>query len=243
MNCLEFDKLIVRLACDTLASSSLRKQALAHASTCSQCGARLAQQQNVANGLDALAVQERSIQAPAHLGAALLAEFERQQKLAAPQHAPSEPIRFRLFRLFSLLNWRWTTATAAILIVAGLTVVLWRQPVRQVSPAQKEIAVTVTPPVNASGNAGTEIAAKVSPKPKRRKIARRETDEYGALISLMPIAPTETEEFQQIVSMQIPRSTLRLWGLPLDEENDGKQVRAKVYFSEDGVARAIRLHN
>ncbi len=238
MNCLEFDKLIVRLACDTLASSSLRKQALAHASTCSQCGARLAQQQNVANGLDALAVQERSIQAPAHLGAALLAEFERQQKLAASQHAPSEPIRFRLF---SLLNWRW--ATAAILIIAGLTVVLWRQPVRQISPEQKEIAVTVTPPVNASGSARTEIAAKVSPKPKRKKIARREADEYGALISLMPIAPTETEEFQQIVSMQIPRSTLRLWGLPLDEENDGEQVRAKVYFSEDGVARAIRLHN
>lgn len=241
MNCLEFDKLIVRLACDTLASGSLRKQALAHAAACAQCGARLAQQQIVAKELDALAVQERSIQAPAHLGSALLAEFERQQKLAAPQHVFTEPIRFRLA---SLLNWRWATAMATILIVAGLLAALWRQPVRQTSPVQKEIATTVTPPpVNTSTNNETKMAATVAPKPKRRKTARYETDEYGALISLMPIVPTEAEEFQQVVSMQIPRSTLRLWGLPLDEESDSEQVRAKVYFSEDGVARAIRLHN
>ncbi|MBL8191706.1 MAG: hypothetical protein JNK38_27050 [Acidobacteria bacterium] len=241
MNCIEFDKLIVRLACDTLASGSLREQALAHAAACQQCGARLAQQQLVAEGLDALAIHERNIQAPAHLGAALLAEFERQQTLAAPQHVSSEPIRFRLV---SLLNWRWATTIAAVLVVAGLTAVLWRQPIRQTSPVQKEIATTVTPtPVNTPVNNETNMAATVAPKPKRRKSARYKTDEYGALISLMPIAPTETEEFQQVVSMQIPRSTLRLWGLPLNEESDSEQVRAKVYFSEDGVARAIRLRN
>ncbi|MFN8005269.1 MAG: hypothetical protein U0X75_30140 [Acidobacteriota bacterium] len=241
MNCPEFDKLIVSLACDTLASGSLRAQALAHAATCARCGARLAQQQMAAEGLDALAAQEQSIQAPAHLGAALLAEFERQRMLAAPQDAPSEPIRFRLV---SLLNWRWATAIAAVLFVVGLTAVLWRQPVRQTSPVQEEIATTVTPlPVNTSTNNETKMVAKISPKPKRKKTARHNADEYGALISLLPIVPSEAEEFQQVVSMQIPRSTLRLWGVPLDEESDNEQIRAKVYFSEDGVARAIRLHN
>lgn len=241
MNCLEFDKLIVRLACDTLASGSVHRQALAHAAACAQCGARLAQQQNIANGLDALAVQERTINAPVHLGAALLAEFERQQKLALLQHLPSEPIRFRLA---SLMNWRWAMAMAAILIFAGLTSVFWRQPARQTSLVRTEIVPELTPPpVETSVNAETTMAAKVPPKPKRKKSTRHNADEYGELISLMPIAPSETEEFQQVVSMQIPRSTLRLWGLPLDEESDNEQVRAKVYFSEDGVARAIRLYN
>lgn len=241
MSCLEFDKLIVSLACDTLASGSLRAQALAHAATCARCGARLAQQQMVAEGLDALAVQEQSMQAPAHLGAALLAEFERHQMLAAPQSVSSEPIRFRLV---SLLNWRWATASAAVLLVVGLTAILWRQPVRRTSPVQKEIAATpLSSPVSTSANNETKMVAKISPKPKRKKTARHNADEYGALISLMPIAPTEREEFQQVVSMQIPRSTLRLWGLPLNEESDSEQISAKVYFSEDGVARAIRLHN
>ena len=59
----------------------------------------------------------------------------------------------------------------------------------------------------------------------------------------MPIAQAEADEFQQVVRMQIPRSTLRLWGLPLNEEGNSERVSAEVFFSEDGVARAIRLHN
>lgn len=241
MNCRQFNAVIVNLACDQLADADERRLALAHAQGCGQCGARLARQQSVAAGLSVLAAREQTINAPAQLGAALLAAFERQQKLAKPQQVSSEPFRFRLF---PLLNWRWAAALAAILIVAGLTAALWRQPVRPTSPVPKEILAELTPPpVKSQANNETRMAANAPPKPKRRKPARHNTDEYGDLISLMPITPTETEEFQQVVSMQIPRSTLRLWGLPLDEESDSEQVNAKVYFSEDGVARAIRLHN
>lgn len=240
MNCLQFNTLIVNLVCDQLADADERRLALAHAQSCAQCGARLARQQSVATGLGTLAAEEKTINAPAHLGAALQAAFERQHQISTPQQVFSEPVRFRLF---SLVNWRWATAMAAILIVAGLMAALWRQPGGPTSPVQKEVLAELTPSPETPANDGTKLAANIRPKTKRRKPAQRNTDNYGELISLMPIAPSETEEFQQVVSMQLPRSTLRLWGLPLHEESDSEQISAKVYFSEDGVARAIRLHN
>ena len=243
MNCLQFNTIIVNLVCDQLADADERRLALAHAQSCAQCAARLARQQSITTGLSALTAQEQTINAPAHLGAALMAAFEQQQVPVAPKHFQSEPIRFRLF---PLMNWRLATAMAAVLIVAGLAAALWQQPIRQDWPVQKEneSAAGLTPPLLAdSANDGTKLATTVAPKPKRKKTAQYEADQYSELISLMPIAPTDTEEFQQVVSMQIPRSTLRLWGLPFDQESDNEQVSAKVYFSEDGVARAIRLHN
>ena len=208
MNCRQFEKIIVNLTCDQLADAAERCEALAHAQSCALCGARLARQQTVAAGLSALATQEQALNAPVHIGASLMAAFERQQTSAAPPNVLSETIRFRLF---PLLNWRWAAAMAAILIIAGLAASLRQRPIRQSLPIQNEIAAEVTLPVNQSTGDETRPAVKVAPKPKRNRIAQHNPDEYGELISLMPIAPTETEEFQQVVRMQIPRSTLRLW--------------------------------
>lgn len=245
MNCEQFDTIIVNLACNQLADASKRHLALAHAQSCAQCGMRLARQQNVAAGLHTLAVQEQTIGPPPHLAATLQAAFERQQTATTQEIA--SPISAKLWRL-SFINWRWVAATAALLIVSGLVAAaLWRTYSYDQSPTIEALTKNLNEsPKKLSPNngdvAGVKYAIKLRPH-QRPKTVRREREEYGALISLMPIGQTEAEEFQQVVRMQIPRSTLRLWGLPLNEEGNNEQVSAEVLFSEDGVARAIRLRN
>jgi hypothetical protein len=248
MNCHQFDKIIVNLACEQLTDAAKRRDALAHAQSCAQCGTRLARQQSVADGLRALALQEQAINAPAQLGAALQAAFERQRTVSVQEHF--SPVRAGQ-RSLSWLNWRWAAAAAVLLVVFGLAAASWWRARSQVAPPTVETITRVIKEQSPKTPSGLEVdvAANASPMPVklrpqlRKKSERRRTDDYGALISLMPIAPTETEEFQQVVRMQIPRSTLRLWGLPLNDESNSGPVNAEVYFSENGVARAIRLHN
>lgn len=248
MDCHEFNKLIISLACDTLADAALRKDALAHAAACTQCGTRLARQHNIADGLAALAVQESSIQAPAHLGVALQAAFAREMKLA-PEAAGS--------RLADWLNWRWVTVAAILVLGVMATVVLLRRssdssqfmqttvnvPRKEEAVERKESAPLRTAQSQTIAQAAL-VRRRVMPRvPRNLKAARRVSEEYGELLSLTPLARNETEEFQQVVRMQIPRATLRLWGLPLNEESNSEQVSAEVLFGEDGLARAIRLRH
>lgn len=244
MNCQQFDNIIVNLACGPALATAEHAQALAHAQTCAPCGWRLACQHNVAAGLQVLAVQEQAISAPAHLAVALQAAFERQPSAAQTILSPA-PVRHWGF---AFLNWRWAVALAALLVVSGaVATVLWHMPSDELSPPAEVLTQAVIEPpqnlvANHAGVTGEKYVTK-SRAHQRPKTTRRESEEFGALISLMPIAQTEAEEVQQVVRMQIPRSTLRLWGLPLNEESSSEQVSAEVYFSEDGVARAIRLRN
>ena len=47
----------------------------------------------------------------------------------------------------------------------------------------------------------------------------------------------------QIVRVEVPRSTLMMWGLPVNAERAGEMVQADVVIGEYGVARAIRILN
>ena len=61
--------------------------------------------------------------------------------------------------------------------------------------------------------------------------------------TLRPGAQAEPAEFEQIVRLQIPRTTLALWGVRINEDSNSQKVNAEVVFGEDGVARAIRILN
>jgi hypothetical protein len=39
----------------------------------------------------------------------------------------------------------------------------------------------------------------------------------------------------------LPRSALRVFGLPMDEERAAEQIQADVMLSNDGLVRAIRF--
>lgn len=251
MNCQQFEQLIIKLSCDLPLEPALRVQALAHAATCESCGRRLANQRYAENNLQALAIEEQSVAAPAHIGASLQAAFAahtRQQQRAQKSFAAW---------LDSIWQWRMYAPVAALLLLAMLvTILFWREQANPSAPSnetanQMQATVPAAPapaiePTIAESVPATQLAPSTSLK---RRLARRghptkrAVEEYGTLLSLMPFTASEPDEVQQVVRMQIPRATLRLWGLPVNEESSSEQVSAEVTFSENGVARAIRLHN
>jgi hypothetical protein len=75
--------------------------------------------------------------------------------------------------------------------------------------------------------------------PARR--AESDQEEVAELLHLTPLAATGPQEFEQVVRIEVPRSTLAMWGLPVNAERAAERVEAEVFIGEDGVARAIRL--
>jgi hypothetical protein len=45
----------------------------------------------------------------------------------------------------------------------------------------------------------------------------------------------------RLVRVQLPRSALRSFGLPVNEERSWEQIQADVMLSNDGLLRAIRF--
>jgi hypothetical protein len=45
----------------------------------------------------------------------------------------------------------------------------------------------------------------------------------------------------EVVRMEVPRSTLTLFGLPMDVRRASVPVQADVLFGEDGMAHAVRF--
>lgn len=251
MNCQEFNQLIVHLTCDVEMDAAVRASALAHADICRDCGARVTRQQTIATALQSLARQEQTIQAPERIGQLLFAAFEQQQEpVVRPAPRPVRPS----FWAGLQLHWAAAAVTAMILLLAVSALRWWRlsQPVsetnvvkvaatQQQEPTAQEKSVTLVQQERVS-----TVATRTIAKPRVRRaapITRSEATGNGEFLSLRPGAQSEPTEFEQVVRLQIPRTTLALWGVRLNEDNDNQKVNAEVVFGEDGIARAIRILN
>jgi hypothetical protein len=58
---------------------------------------------------------------------------------------------------------------------------------------------------------------------------------------LMQDARLAAEEGGQVVRVEVPRSALERFGLPMNVEQAGGRVKADVLLGHDGMARAIRF--
>jgi hypothetical protein len=83
MNCSEFEACLVDLVADRTAADLVRAEARSHASTCSRCATRLAEEQGLVAGLRAWANSAQHEAAPAHVEAALLTRFRQLERVKA----------------------------------------------------------------------------------------------------------------------------------------------------------------
>jgi hypothetical protein len=54
-------------------------------------------------------------------------------------------------------------------------------------------------------------------------------------------SPVSLQDGGHLVRVQLPRSAMARFGLPVNMERHGEQVKADVLVSADGLARAIRF--
>ncbi len=158
MNCQEFTNIVDELASSHLsrdAQDTKRDKGMEHAAMCARCAARFEVVRALSLGLNALAREERSIEAPPFLKRELMDAFASRQPNAT-QTVLSFPRR---------THWtRWALAVAATLVL-GFTLFASRL---NRTPATTEAAFSVTPAITLtprevkSGNSSLKPIAKAS---------------------------------------------------------------------------------
>jgi len=93
MNCSEFEACLVDLVADRMPADLVRAEARSHASTCSRCAARLAEEQRLMAGLRTWAKRAQHETAPAHVEAALLTRFRELERAKAAVPGIQSPKR------------------------------------------------------------------------------------------------------------------------------------------------------
>ena len=261
MNCQLFETIINDLARTATMDAQARDSALAHSQTCEPCGLRLRDERMLTAGLERVAASTVTKEAPARIETALRAAF-RQQHTSRP--APT------VINQSYARRWtrRAVAAAAMILMLFALAALRLNhspEPVENAinlkpeptapAPAPRE----VTPPRDAPSNRREhEVAGFIKRKQSQtpRPIARNTKDRAGQKPQMSGSQATEiatdfiplvhgdnlnSMESGQMVRVELPRSALVSFGLPMNMERADERIKADIVLGNDGLARAIRF--
>ncbi|HEX2270207.1 MAG TPA: hypothetical protein VHH35_11755 [Pyrinomonadaceae bacterium] len=191
----------------------------------------------------------RSLQLLAEEMAGLDAPPEVEQKLREAFRARSAAATVAATASRSYTPY-WLTAVAAVLlIVIGVIALRMSDDQRP----QMNVVQTEPTPIKEEPQlrAVEEEPQKVSQKPPRRRSVRRTPRPEVAnhvtreiATDFMPLGylnPATLQDGGQIVRVELPRSTLANFGLPVNMDRYNETVKADVLLGVDGQARAIRF--
>ena len=249
MNCHDFELACGELASGRLMDAAQREDALAHAAACAGCAARLADERALTAGLRFIAGTANE-EATARVEAAILAAF--RERPAAPAVTPIDVGRRR---------WIYAAASAAAiaLIVALLAFVVSRTRNQQ-PPGSQEAGVPtpavpeekrITPPPPPVVTIHTVNQSPRRPVNRTQYASRRQLDrpsrparEAEIATDFIPLMNREAlaqMDGGQLMRVELPRSALMSFGLPMDMERANERIKADVVVGNDGLARAIRF--
>jgi len=250
MNCQRFENVVSELARGQMMAAEQRAEALAHSDACEDCAARLRDEEMLTRGLRSLAAELETLAAPASVEAALLEAFRAQRVGAA---VPRKQSNSRY----------WLAAVAAVLLIIMSVVALrWRNTSDAPQQAFKEeqSPKQVQQPDKPSEALAKDIEdeaddetpkRRIVRKPARRPVVRRPenatvanhvTSEIATdFIPLGYMSPASLQDGGQIVRVELPRSALGRFGLPVNMDRYNEKVKADVLFGVDGMAHAIRF--
>jgi hypothetical protein len=195
-------------------------------------------------GLRALAEEMETLAAPDELETKLLEAF-RVRRVVTP------------FARRQLNSRYWLVAVAAMLLVAiGVVVFRWnrdtidtpRQAVKHTVPQKSENDTSrkdveyqaVNLPVKTEKRKPARRAA--SRRPENTQLANHVTNEIATdFIPLSYMNVASLQDGGQIIRVELPRSALANFGLPVNMDRYNEKVKADVLLGVDGLAHAIRF--
>lgn len=264
MRCPEFAQVVAELARDQIMDAAQRAQGLAHAAGCTRCAARLADERTLTAGLRALATRDAEMSASAGTETALLAAF--RQRAASPNSAP----QFTRAKAWPRWAWAAAAAILLALGLVVLRALQEGAPARAViveTPLPRPVATLpaaqhTTPPER-------QITQDQRPAPRLERVAQRisprrvsnqsnrpappllirdsitlyanDSEVTSDFYSLTYSANAPPLESGHLIRVQMPRSALVSYGLPVSPERADVPVKADLLVGEDGLARAIRF--
>jgi hypothetical protein len=199
----------------------------------------------LSRGLDSLAAEMKSLEAPAAVEMKVLEAF-RARQVVVPMPRRQSSSRY------------WLAAIAAMLLIA-ISIVVFRwsnrpandqreavkrepQPKPTVKP-NEELASDVEKPAVVESVPQRSKPKRVHPASLRRpEVANHVTKEIATdFIPLSYMSAGSLQDGGQIVRVQLPRSALANFGLPVNMDRYNEKVKADVLVGVDGMARAIRF--
>jgi hypothetical protein len=264
MNCEGFQTVAANMARNEIMEANERAGALAHIDECGRCRQIFVHQTELSEGLRGMADEMKSLQAPPGLEGKVLAAFRDRSRVHAIKPSISRRRYWAsaaaavLLLAFGLLALRWHAASSRT--QTNLASSKSGAPVSEPKRDQST-AVDTTGAPSATGRK-TESAPKRSRSRRHWAASQLAKDEAakrsGAETGTIP-AKAETEEVAtdfvstgygsaldlqdggQLVRVELPRSALTRFGLPMNINRAGERVKAEVLVGQDGLARAIRF--
>ncbi len=251
MNCQKFENVVSELARSQIIEAEVREVALAHTAECVRCKQRLQHEELLTRGLRALSMEVQSAQAPGDI------ELRLREAFRARPSFPPAAVAHSGRRY-------WLVAAAAILlIVCSVLAIRWRvAPVTgrqevanssRTSEAQQAVSPVSPSTPEKEKVVDKKLAVNHTPKPKPRYRPRpREANVGNSEVAVnkevttefMPLGylnPASLQDGGQIVRIELPRSKLASFGLPVNMERYNEKVKADVLLGVDGLAHAIRF--
>jgi hypothetical protein len=269
MNCEEFETTVNDLAREEMMDVSVRARALAHRDECLACARRLEDESALSSRLRELANQTSELAAPA-MGNDLLTAFRSRQpgvsKAPAVASWRARPMIAGAMAVAAMI----LIAIAVTFVRSRATITSAVDQPKPESPQSvspsKQVVGALDPPVAPAAplpKTNSEFAGR---KNKLRRLNRRvspaetiakdslTTNGDAASVAIesepeitsdfMPVgyaSAASLEDGGQLVRVELPRSALVAFGLPMNINRYDEKVKADVFFGSDGMARAIRF--
>jgi len=239
MNCQVFSDLVSDIARDQMMDAAARTQALAHAGECLNCAARFKAQRQLTSALRGL------VSATKHQTASTAA----WENLSAAFDARGEAQVTRNRR-------RWIYAAGAIAAMLLLTFALLPVIRRHRQPANVEVSIptssTAVQAIQNNRDTKGDIVVGVKQKPQvtshRHSLARQtpaphvdQPKEIATDFIPLTYGDPDVGPDAQMVRVELPRSAMASFGLPVNMDRANQRVKADVLLGADGLARAIRF--
>jgi len=250
MNCQKFESVVSELARGRMMAVAQRDEALAHRDACEQCAARLRDEEMLTRGLQSLAAEMETLSAPVEVENKLLEAFRTRDVVATPLASRRSNVSY------------WLVAVAAMLFIA-VAVVALRWNAGRVDQPQQAVKQAQPQPKQENNNLAEELAVNVSDRgnslPVRSKPPKRIHPTTLRRPASVPVANVANSEIAtdfiplrytsaaslqdggQIVRVELPRSALANFGLPVNMDRYNERVKADVLVGVDGLAHAIRF--
>ena len=254
MNCQRFDEVINDVAREQIMDAALRHEALRHPGECPACAAVLNDERALTHQLRDFASMTKSVSAPERVEVRLLEAFDRQSL-----------VRMRPFRRSSRRRY-WLAAVAAlVLIFCGLFIARFRpaRPPQQASVRNlREKPESDRHEVLKASSLKSTAEKEIENQPPAAVRARSIRDRKGpplspaanALAANLVNTEITTDFFPvtyggaanldaggQMVRIELPRTTMASFGLPVNMERADEKIKADVLLGIDGLAHAIRF--
>ncbi|MFN2531759.1 MAG: hypothetical protein ABR555_10705 [Pyrinomonadaceae bacterium] len=245
MNCHQFADVVGELARKQIMHAETRRDASAHVALCNDCRRRLENEQTISQALSCLAKEVAEMEAPAHV--------EERLRLA---------LRARTATTTDARNWGRYGLAAAAMVLLLITGGKFALKYRHVNINHPNVAVATTPKqvrsstavdtwesgarekhplARAKQNRSRRFGSR-QPKPPIQVVAQDLSQEVATdFIPLGSISAAGLQDGGQIVRVEMPRSFLTNFGLPMNMDRYDEKVKADVLLGIDGLAHAIRF--